>query len=322
MTLGELLTDLYADLGYAASPPAAVTTLLTRDLNKAHKALLREPSLTRLRDTLSPLTFASVADQAIYGLPTALERIRVLTERDNDREIEPISIADLRRLDPGLSSTGTPWAYVELGYRPVQAVPASTGIWAVSSSAADTTQTITINGVRSAGLPTGDVTATMTGTSRVALGTLTDYIDVTGVSLSAAAAGVVSLYDASTGGTELAQIPIGARTSQYVCIQLYPTPTGAITYYVDGTMRIVELDDSQDSPMLPEEFHDLLAAYARMREYERKGDSRLGVATDEWLRGLNRLKHYVSSQPGRSYVLGTASARHTSRYGPWYPASK
>ena len=319
-TLGELLTDVYADLGYATSPAAAVTTTLTRDINKAHKAILREPGLSRLRDTLLPLTFASESGRAVYGLPTALERVRAITERDNDRELEAITINDLRRADPGLSSTGTPWSFVQLGYRAIQEPPASTGLWVVSSSASDTTQTALVNGIRTAGLPTGDLSASLNGTTRVAVGTLTDFVDVQLFSLSAVAVGVVSLYDAAASGNELAQIPIGARTAQYFCVQLYPEPASAITYYVDGTLRIVDLDDSGDVPMLPEPFHDLLADYARMREYERRGDRRYQVAADLYHKGLNRLKHYVSSQPAEMQVLGMAPTRRMSRYGPWFPA--
>lgn len=320
MTVGDLLSDLYRDFNFGASPDAIITTRLKGYINKAYNALLREPSLARLRDTTAPLTFASVANQAIYGLPSQLSRISAITERDNDRDLESMTLDTLRRSDPGLTSTGTPWAFVPLGYGPTKYTPASTGIWAASSASGDTTQVVQINGVRSNGLPTGDITATLTGTSRVQLGTLTDYVELQTVTISAVGTGLITLYDASSSGNTLAEIPIGQLYPRYWRVQLYPMPESAITYYVDGTYNIPILDDTVDVPMLPEEFHDLLAAYARMREYEKQGDlERNQLAEQEWTTGVNRLKHKVATSGAETHVLGRPMRRRFSRLGPWAP---
>lgn len=323
MNLGELLSDLYIAFDVQAAPATAVTTRFSGFLNKAHRAIIREPGLLRLRDTLSPLTFASVSGQAIYGLPNSLATIKAITERANNRDLDEMTVPELRANDPGLTSTGTPWAYVPLGYRPIQYVPASTGVWAASSSASDTTQTAQINGVRAAGLPTGDLQSTLTGTSRVAIGsTITDIVDLQTISISAVAVGIVSFYDAATNGNVLAQIPIGKTYPQYFCVQLYPAPTSAITYYVDGQLQILDMDDTQDVPMIPFEFHDLLLPYARMLEYERTGDdSRSQMARLEYQTGLSRLKYYISSMPSEIPVMGRPTTRRFSRFGPWAPAT-
>ncbi len=319
MTVADLRTDLYADLGFGASPPAETAARLLRHLNKGQRAILREPGLSRLRDTIAPIPFASVASQSIYGLPSNLERITAITERDTDRDLAPISLIDLRAIDPALRASGTPDRFVPLGYRPIKTQPASTGLWIVSSSASDTTQVVRVLGVRASGEPVGPFTATITGITRVAIGsTITDFADVVEFSISVVGVGVISLYDAASSGNEIAQIPIGRQSSQYFSIQLYPTPTGATTYYVDGTLKIPDLVSDQDVPLLPEAFHDLLNAYARMREYEPKGDSeRLVIATQEYRLGLSRLKHAVNSQAVEIHQLGARPSRHQSRYGAW-----
>lgn len=322
MNLGELLTDLYQSFEFATTPSSAVTTRFTSFLNKAQRAIIREPGLLRLRDTLSPLTFASVSGQAIYGLPSSLATIKAITERANNRDLDEMSIPELRATDPGLTSTGTPWCYVPLGYRPIQYVPASTGVWVESSSASDNTQVAQINGIRAAGLPTGDLQSTLTGVTRLAIGsTIVDIVDLQTVSISAVAVGIVSFYDAAVGGNVLAQIPIGKTAPQYFCVQLYPSPTSAITYYVDGQLQLVSMDDTQDVPMIPEEFHDVLAAYARILEYERVGDAeRSQAARNEYQMGLSRMKYYISAMPAEIPVLGRPARRRFSRFGPWTPA--
>lgn len=319
MTLSELLSNLYIDLGFESSPPPSVTTRLTANLNKAQRAILREPGLLRLRDTLTPLTFTTEADRYIYGLPHALVRIKAISERDNDRDLDEMSIPQLRLTDPGFTATGTPWAYVPLSYRQVKNVPASTGLWAESTSGSDTTQVIRLSGVRADGMPSS-ATATLTGQTRVQIGTVTDYVDAQTISLSAVAAGVVTVYDAAVLGNEITQIPIGATSSQYFCVQVYPTPESAITYYVDGVMRLLPMVLSSDTPVIPEEFHDMLAAYARMREYEKTGDDeRTQQAAKEYEIGMTRLKDFVQ-QPSEIPVMGRPQLRRYSRFGPWAPA--
>lgn len=323
MTLGDLRTDIYGDIGFPSSPPTEMANLIDRAINKAHRQILREPAFSRLRDTTEPITFASVASQHLYGLPAQLERVRAISERDTDRYLDAISINELRLIDPGFNATGPPDRFVIHGHRPLKYWPVNTGtgVWAASTDAADTTQSIQINGISTTGLASGDQSATLTGTSRVAIGSLTNYVDIQIVSLSAVAAGTVSLFDAAVAGNTLAQIPIGATTSQYLAIQLWPTPASAITYYVDGTWRIPLLDDAQDVPMLPEAFHDVLAAYARIRYYEKSGEQAKAVeAKDEYAVGLSRLKSSVNSHGVEQPVLGRPFRRRRSRLGGWFPA--
>lgn len=324
MTVTDLLADLYeAFLFGATQSGTAVATRFTRHLEKAHKAIMREPGLARLRDTLSPLTFASEASRAIYGLPAALERVTAISERANNRTLIPMTMPELRALDPGLTATGSPSHEIPLGYRVIAQPPASTGLWAVSSAAGDTTQSLQVNGIRSSNLQGGDVNTTLNGITRVALGTFTDYVDVQVLALSAVCVGTVTIYNAVTAGNVIAQIAIGQTSPQYFCVQLWPTPSAAITYYVDGTLRLVGLSDVRDVPWLPDEFQDALMPRARMYEYEFKGDTeRWRLAKLEYDEAVSDLKYAVSAMANDTPTLGRSARRGLSRLGGQYPADR
>jgi hypothetical protein len=246
--------------------------------------------------------------------------VRAITDRTNDRILTPLTWLAIRAGDPGLDASGPPYGYVRVGHRFVSRLPVSTGVWAVSSAAGDTTQSIQLNGIRSGGLLTGDQTATLTGTSRVAIGTFTDYVDITTVSLSAVAAGTITLYDAAASGNILAEIAIGHLYPSYQGVYLYPTPTSAVTYYADGVSRILDMDDTLDVPVLPEEFHDLLIPATLMLEYEHKDDSRYVKAVELFKDGLSDLKYHLSGSPDVMPTLGSPVLPRTSRLGGWFPA--
>jgi hypothetical protein len=321
VNVGEILKEVYIDLDYDEIPPLSVTERLKGYIRRAYGTILREPDLSLLRDTTTPLTFVSVLGQTVYGLPSQIARPVAITDRTNNRLLTPMSLVDLRLNDPGMTSTGTPWAWVPLGYGPAQGVPMATGLWVASASALDTTQTVLLNGVRVNGLATGDLTAKLNGLARVPIGTITDLVDVQHLSLNATAVGVVSIYDAATAGTVIAQIGIGRLAPRYFRVLLYPQTDVGITYYVDGQLHIPELDDDQDVPLLPPDFHTLLITGALMHEYKRKDDtSRIVTLAADWARGLDRLKHHVSATATEIPVKGQRVTRRFSRFGSWTPA--
>lgn len=320
-TYGQIKSSVYDDLGYTSAPPPDVQSRVGKNVNYAHQLVLRDPVCTKLLETSDSVSFASEVGRAVYGLPSALTMLRVLTERDNDRVLYPSSIEEIRSIDPGRNATGTPYRFVPVGYKPIQRaldMATGSGVWAQSTNAGDT-QAIRINGIRLGGLMTGDITATLTGVTRVQIGSLTDIIDLQAISLASAAVGVVSLYDAAVSGNVIAQIGTGALAPQYYVIELYPTPEAVTTYYVDGRYRIPELSSDQEVPLLPEEFQNLLEDYARFKEYERRDDERAAWAKSAFDTGFSQLKYAVNTQPGQVPVFGRRRSRF-ARLGPWTPA--
>lgn len=316
MNLDGMLKDLYRRLNFPKDANAPTATRLTAFLNEAHRQILSKPGMERLRDDV--ITFASVASQARYTVPPDIARIKAITERTNLRRLQFLPLDQLRRLDPGLTATGTPDYWIPIGYQAVSMQPsAATGIWAVSSSASDTSPIVRVDSVRTGGY-TATATATLTGTSRVQIGSLTDHIEVTKFYLHAPSVGSVSLYDAASSGNELARLEPGKLYGRWQGIQLYPTPTAAVTYYVDYTRVVADLTNPTDEPLLPEDFHWLLILGALKREYEKSNDTTYRQVAQEETDGLKALRNWVLYPPDYDATPGVRPIGD-SNLGPWFP---
>src|SRR5689334_618242 len=94
-----MLSELYRRHGYPTSPSSAVTTRLTAFLNECQQELLSEPGLrTWLARHEPPLTFASVASRATYGVPTP--SIDAIVDRTNLVRLEARSLDWYRSVEP------------------------------------------------------------------------------------------------------------------------------------------------------------------------------------------------------------------------------
>jgi len=267
------------------------------------------------------LTFASVAGQARYGLPPAIARIESITDRTTMLRLRQITLSDLRATDPGQIQTGVPDSYLDLGYQQVAVQPsAATGLWAVSTSATDT-QKCFIETIRTGGYENAGLGTTLTGTSRVALGSLTDHIEVLKFFVSSAASGAISLYDAATSGNELARIPVGDTFARYLAIQLDPVPSSVITYYVDHLRELTDMVNANDEPMLPADFHYLLVEGTLIKEWTKMDDTRRIAAQQDYEKGVKALKYFATCRPD---YLPTRGERinERSRFGAWFPATR
>lgn len=323
MNLGNILADVYRRTNLPSSPSTADATRITAFVNETHRELLTAPGLEQLRD--DTIQFSSVAAQATYALPQAIARIKdIYTPISNYWKLRKLSLPRLRENDPGLTATGNPEYYVDLGSRHVQKQPAATGsgVWAVSSSGSDTTQTVHVEGVELTGYATPDQTCTLSGTSRVQVGTLTDFIEIDKFYLSAVAVGTVSLYDASSNGNLLATIPIGKTNPTYWWIQLYPNPAGILAYNVDYIRKILDLVNSTDEPFLPEDFHDLLMIGGRWKEYEYRSDSRAQQTALAFQKRRSELFQWVINTPDYKPVPDKIPTLGGSNLGGAYPVGR
>ena len=317
MTFDEIVDATLEEVGYAASTASAeVVARAKRRVNEWHRRLLATPGLTRFLREVSSVTFASVSGTAVYGLPSSIGRVNGLYETENDIKLEQRSLHWLRHNDPGLSASGTPEVYVPLGLSPVRTQPADAStLYVKSSSASDTTQTAKISYLDANGLGQS-ATVTLTGTTAAALGS--GVVEVLAFRLSAVAAGTVTLHEDSGTGTELARIPIGQSLSKFWRVQLWPTPTAAITYRLDATRDNVDLVDDYDEPLVPRDFHYLLTLGAVSDELRMRDDTRYEAVRQDMERGMRDLKTWiwnnVDYQPTRSVPAGG------SRLGGWFPA--
>lgn len=319
MTLTEILADSYRRLGYSTSPASEVTTRLTAFANETHRELLALPGLEGLRD--DQITVASVASTARIALPPSVGRIQSVQNRTNQILLKETTLAEIRRRNPGLTITGIPTEFARAGFQEVATQPAAaTGVWAASSSAADTVPTVTVAAIRTGGYLHAPAATALTGTSRVQIGTQTDYIDITRFYLSAACVGDVTLYDAAASGNTLAVIPKGQTFARYQVLQLDPVPSSALTYYIDYTRNVPEMANGTDEPLLPLDFHRLIGLGIRKKEWEAKDDDRYTSVAMEFEHGARALRHWVQTDGTQLLSLRRSSAARPSQLGSWYPA--
>jgi len=319
MTLKDLENDLLQRLGYDASKPQSdARTMLRGFINEWHRRILVAPGLTRLRDSI--ITFATVASQARYSLPQSIEKIYAIYEPTTNRiRLAERSLDWLRNMPS--TTSGVPEAWIPFGYSPTTQQPASTGLWVASSSASDTMQKVYIEGTRSGGYFDAPGTTALNGTTRVQVGTLTDYVDVLKFELDLVPTGAVSLYDAAASGNELARIPARQIASRYVSILLWPTPSSALTMYVDHARALADLQQPTDVPLLPTDFHYLLSVGARFNEYENKGQAQMmALMKADLTAGMTALRDWVENNP--DYIIVPGQQPRTTRFsnlGSYYP---
>jgi hypothetical protein len=305
MTFSQILADVYRRTGFSSSPASDVSTRIKAFVNEVQQDILSEPGMEFLLNDL--VTFASVANQQQYGLPVEVTKIKLLWDTTSMLVLSPMSVGEYRQLYPNPASvTGTPRRYVDLGFDAVSVEPSDASTLYVLSSSASDTGTAYIEGIRSGGYPFSD-SVVMTGATAVAT-TYTDIISVTKFYLSTAAVGTVTLREDSGTGTTLATLAIGQTYARYHRIALAPTPSAVITYSVECERLVTDMAQDTDEPVLPPQFHRLLAIGARAKEYEKQNQiQRWQVARGEFQEELKKLKFWIYNQ-----TIGTPNMRGSS----------
>ena len=320
MTFSDIKSAVFDECNYLASPATAVTTRVARFVNEGMRLMLSEPGLARLVDSDTPYTFASVAGQARYVVPEAVARILHIREITNDITLSAMDLGRYRHVDPDpASSSGTTTHFVPIGRAAVAVQPADASAVFVKSDAAGDTGTAYIEGVRSTGVINAEG-ITMTGVTAAGSG-FGAFVDITDFYLSTAAVGNITLHEDSGIGTTLAAIKVGATRPRYYAFYLWPTPSAAVTYYVDYRRELTDLVNNTDEPPLPTDFHPALVAYAVSRE-KQKTDDREGAADAlaRYQKFLRSLKYQTQTLSDELPVMGRGALVGRSRLGAWFPA--
>lgn len=256
MNFGEILTQAYDRTGHSGTTDSVVVRRIKGFANRWNRKILTTPGLEALRRT--PVTFASVADQAQYGLP--VEAVRYVSEADTQRKLYKRTIGWYRERFPNPAGwTGTPRFFVPMGYSRFHTAPsAACELFAVSSAAGDITQAVRAEVVLSSGYKRTLGPVTLTGATPVSLGaSVTNVIGIDDWFLSAVATGTVTLTQGS-GGTELARIPIGKTYQRFTRFALAPTPAAVITYTADVLVELADMVQDTDEPFPNANYHDLI----------------------------------------------------------------
>lgn len=321
MTLGQMLTALYADLGY---PQVSTdrTTRLTRWINEGYRHIMSRPGREQLRD--AKITITTESERDLYAWPQAVAQVYAIWNVTNSVRLGFLTKDQYRSLNPGLNqSAGFAYAWSPDGWGPVMRQPEGTGLWVVSTSGADEAQLVNVQGFFTNGDLTPEIqSAPLNGPVRVQIGTSNLWNIIERLDLSAVCVGVVSIYDAAVGGNELLRLQPGQTSAQYQHFRLFPTPSAAVDYQADVCLALTELVNANDIPLLPPDFHDMLPLYARIREYQLAGaDARLPYAQQEMATRSLDLVSYVDFPKDYQPIVGSANAGiGVNNLGPWYPA--
>jgi hypothetical protein len=319
MTLNELELDVYRRLNKNSTAETNTQTRIRQFLNQRHRELVTQPDCQSFRDDVT--TFATVAAQARYALPQAVARIHRIWDETNERTLTQVGMSWYRTMAPDPSAvSGDPEAFAVQGITRVATQPsAAAAIFAKSTSASDTAIVIRIEGVITGGYQQ-IANATLTGTTALQIGTLSTFIQIDNVYISAAAVGTVTLHQTSGAGTELARIAIGDTMPQYWTVHLWPTPSSALTLSMDYAREIRDMSQSTDEPLLPVDFHRLLVYGACADECLKLDDTRVGSFMQMWDRGVADMKYWIHA--GASYRPGHSFSRGGSNLGSMYPAGR
>lgn len=337
MTLERLCAAVYADLNLNAVPSTATLARIRRYVNEGIRAVFREPGLERLADSDQPWIVTTVPGEARYVVPNAVARIHRIFESTNDLALEAMPRDRYRRVAPDAAShRGTPTHYVPIGRVAVerQPIPPSTLFAWSTDNLYDKTRTVYVEGIIASGVR-DTAEATLNGSLGVPLTsnfginthifeTVEDfYVSAPGLGIVILTAGVPAPggeVPGSGNGVQLGSVGSTTLRPRYTGFYLWPTPSAAVTYYVDYRRELLDLVNDSDEPPLPTDFHPLIAAYARMREYEKADDDRYAIARAEYERALGRLKFATQWSSDELPVLGRAGRVGYSRLGSQYPA--
>jgi hypothetical protein len=118
-------------------------------------------------------------------------------------------------------------------------------------------------------------------------------------------------------GIPVAYVFLGSSSSSLLQVQLWPTPQAAYSYLVDYTAQLADMTADAEEPLLPEDFHHVLALGAQADEWRRMDDDRyvtLRQDIDIELRNMNAFLWDLADSTNE----GRVGPR--SRLGAWYPS--
>lgn len=323
MNLGQIELNVYDRLSFNTTPDSAVVRRIRSYVNDTQREILGRRGFGKLRSAILQAT--SVAASPFMVLPQAATAIIVISDRLNNRTLEPISLQDLRYRDPGMTFTNAiPDAYTVIDYAScVAADPsAADSLYVISDSAMDGSGvaanvegTITGGYYRRASVALNGVTGVNVSAA------ISTWVHVTKFYISGAAAGNVTLRQTSGAGAELSRIAPGRSYPRYTLIHLSGTPASSQTYYCDVELHVETMMNINDEPLIPEDYHWLLECGALKREYMRREKmAQWKVEDSNWRIGMADMGIFLRRRAGVSTggQRGNNRRRVSQFSSPWF----
>jgi hypothetical protein len=314
-TFGDLVANLqdHFNVGTPAAPR------MLRELLEWHRRLLSGPGSDLFR--LISLTTSASAGSTPIRLPIPFARIDKIQNLTHNIPLQEKSLDWWKNLPPTVYTSGTPFAYVVLGFTPTDsdpALPVGAQLQVLSSAVGDTTQKVTIVVLRAGGNQ-ARATVTLNGTTAVNIGPL-DAKQILSFQLQTAATGIVTIQDATPNlyGT----IAIGDLDSNRYRLALVPYPSSTVSLQIDGQRHIDQALTTTDEPWIPAEWCYLLEMGARCLEYEKQDDARLAATRQDLEREIRRFRFWCEDRPDVKMIPGQVGVQTGSNLGPWFPKGR
>lgn len=259
------LADIRAEVKARVHDSTLTNAQVDRWANIAQDGIIRKIDPGWLEDTC---TFSTVADQRKYFIEDVeFYKVKGMVDETSRWQLTQVAEKYIEETDPALIRKGRPYLYTMYGTQPFEAdLPAANTITVVSSSAADTAQTVLIRGEDAAGTPIKEV---LTLNGAVAVNGTTSFTKLTHISKSDATTGYVTVY--SVDGlvtTTHVIIPADQLERHYQPIALYPIPTDVRTIRVRYIRQTKMLTEEEDTPDLPDMWHDLVMIGTLIQAHE------------------------------------------------------
>jgi hypothetical protein len=247
-------------------PITNIDAFITRMLDRGQKVIGSKHPFSWLRQYRQ--TLATVASQEFYALSPLVNTSKLIHiyDQTNVQHYSTLTEQEFRRHEPD-PQNGEGYLYRFVGFSPVQNQPASAAtVTMASSSAADTTQVVTLQGLDSSGIffveeqtISGLATVTFTNTCT----------KVFGLSKSAATAGTITVSK-TIGATTTTMVAIAPsdRAVTHPVIGIFNIPDGVETLYYDYFMKLQTLSSDNHISLIPEQYHDAIEAYAEWKVFE------------------------------------------------------
>mgnify|MGYP001569621582 CR=1 FL=1 len=311
ITLNEIRTEVRANLKSSLIAQARIDFWA----NLALQELWRDIDPEYGKETA---TFTTAASTRAYRFECSVLKILSVVDQTNDLKLVQISESEVEAYDPDLNDSGTPSYYTLYGIDYVNNQPsAASVVTVVSSSAADTTQTVQIIGI-SSGVEAAE---TLTLNCAVNVVGTTSFTSLRRITKSATTTGRIT---ATTNAGVVTNVIIPPRRIlvEYQPIRLWPVPAGIYTIYVRYIRNPIPMRDASDIPDLPDMWHsvllDLVMAQGHEFLYEFDPASRKrGMAA----KSMQDLKANQGQKRDYSPVIGRRRFKSLSlgRLGPFYP---
>ncbi len=246
-------------------PITNIDSIIIRLLDRGQKVIASSKRFSWLRFT--GLSFPTVSGVMDYALSPLVDTSRIITMYDSAQtiHIRNISETEFRTVEPGPTDTGDSYVYRLIGYSPVQYQPTSASVLTfVSSSTADTTQTISVQGFDASSILQTEV-ITLNGTTPVL--TTASFTRVLSLSKSDFTTGKVTVTS-NAGAVTNVVISAYNRAVTHPVVSLYSIPGGVHTIYYDFDIALPSLKVGTDISLIPEKYHDVIELYAKYNVFK------------------------------------------------------